>query len=244
MSDKNRNMNDINDQKTAEQQAFSEEIRRRLAEPDSGKPTLDEFKVMVYKDREKRRKKRNALVACIVAAFIVGCLTYDDLVPEVGADKNPKETIKTEDGVIIEDGGWGSSTGEDDVLVIEAWKNVKEVGHIFPEILVPSYVPDGYIFKTLTIDSTDEETITYEYMFEKRNISIEIEINKSKTSIDSLFINDADEVIITHRGRVYLQSEEIKKATILLEDGSLISMWYEVSNNEALKIIDGLEKTY
>ena len=39
MSDKNRNMNDINNQKTAEQQAFSEEIRRRLAEPGSGKPT-------------------------------------------------------------------------------------------------------------------------------------------------------------------------------------------------------------
>ena len=125
MSDKNRNMNDINDQKTAEQQAFSEEIRRHLAEPGSGKPTLDEFKVMVYKDREKRRKKRNALVACIVAAFIVGYLTYDDLVPEVGADKNPKETIQTEDGVIIEDGGYGSSVGDENVWVTEEWNELQ-----------------------------------------------------------------------------------------------------------------------
>ena len=133
MSDKNRNMNDINDQKTAEQQAFSEEIRRRLAEPGSGKPALEEFKLMVYKDRERRRKKRNTLVACLVAAFIVGYLSFDALVPEVGADKNPKETIQTEDGVIIEDGGWGSSTGENDIWKTEDWSEVIKIKEAYYE---------------------------------------------------------------------------------------------------------------
>ncbi|MBR3787077.1 MAG: hypothetical protein IKJ85_01665, partial [Firmicutes bacterium] len=180
MSDKNRNMDDINDQKTidrteqaaldqtAEQQAFSEEIRRRLAAPDSGKPTLEEFKVMVYKDREKRRKKRNALVACIVAAFIVGYLSFDALVPEVGADKNPKETIVTEDGVIIEDGGWGSSEEEDNVWCIYDWSELENVKLAYPMMVVPKYIPKGFVFVKFTLERLDENNIICEYHYNNK----------------------------------------------------------------------------
>lgn len=242
MSDKNRNMNDINDQKTAEQQAFSEEIRRRLAEPGSGKPTLDEFKVMVYKDREKRRKKRNALVACIVAAFIVGYLTYDDLVPEVGADKNPKETIQTEDGVIIEDGGWGSSEEKEGVYIIDNWEHISDAALIEPNILIPEYIPSGYHFEQLTIERFEKDNSTSEYLFANQEENVmEIEIVVFKNDSISTDINNIKQTIESEKGTIYIQGEnKNKRATILMDDGISIYIWGELSDFDILKIVEKL----
>lgn len=239
MSDKNRNMNDINDQKTAEQQAFSKEIRRRLAEPDSGKPTLDEFKVMVYKDREKRRKKRNALVACIVAAFIVGYLTYDDLVPEVGADKNPKETIQTEDGVIIEDGGWESSV-EENIWLINDIEHVKDVKVVYPNIPVPQYVPKGYIFDELKVTTLETKSILANYVFLNKGTDIELEFLIVEEDEDSTNISDVKEGIQTQKGMLYFQEAEHKKATIKLNSGVYLSIWADIDDDEYVKIVNGI----
>ncbi|MBQ3611944.1 MAG: hypothetical protein IJA01_06735 [Firmicutes bacterium] len=239
MSDKNRNMNDINNQKTAEQQAFSEEIRRRLAEPGSGKPTLDEFKVMVYKDREKRRKKRNALVACIVAAFIVGYFTYDDLVPEVGADKNLKETIQTEDGVIIEDGGYGSSVGE--CWIVDDEKELKDAKKVYPQLLIPQYVPNNYLFEQLVIKNIADNDIICEYYYRHaKKEKIEIEILITDGGEGSLSIYDYTSEVMCTKGTIYLQEKE-NKATIHIDDGIVVSIWCNPINKYIIKIVEGLE---
>jgi len=241
MSDEKRNISDINDQKTAEQQAFSEEIRRRLAEPGSGKPTLDEFKVMVYKDREKRRKKRNALVACIVAAFIVGCLTYDDLVPEVGADKNPKETIQTEDGVIIEDGGWGSSTGDGWTITNE--EDIVQAKEMYPQIKMPKYMPKGFEFDKLTITNVVDNNISCKYRyFNKENRTIEIEMVFVQDGEVSLSVDEPYNEITCSKGTLYFQKIEgnNKKATILIDDGIIMSVWYDIATKHIVEIVDGI----
>lgn len=242
MSDKNRNMNDINDQKTAEQQAFSEEIRRRLAEPGSGKPTLDEFKVMVYKDREKRRKKRNALVACIVAAFIVGYLTYDDLVPEVGADKNPKETIQTEDGVIIEDGGYGSSVGEENVWVIEDWEQVEDAKQTYSNFVLPNYTPKGFIFKKLTICSVIADDRVCSFIFENTQKDIiKIEILYVEGGEQSTNIDNISRTIYATHGKVYIHEKEaIKKATTIIGDGMVVRIFGNITDDDLVKIIENM----
>ena len=241
MSDKNRNMNDINDQKTAEQQAFSEEIRRHLAEPGSGKPTLDEFKVMVYKDREKRRKKRNALVACIVAAFIVGFLTFDDLVPEVGADKNPKETIQTEDGVIIEDGGWGSSTGENDIWKTEDWSEVIKIKEECPELIIPYYWPKEYVFKQFVMESIIEGDMICQYIFTNKDEKIlEMEFVIINTEENTTNINNIARVIDTEKGEVYLLKGETKNAVTQTDEGIIVNIWGDIADAELVKIVENL----
>jgi len=241
MSDEKRNISDINDQQTAEQQAFSEEIRRRLAQPGSGKPTLEEFKVMVYKDREKRRKKRNALVVCIVAAFIVGYLAYDDLVPEVGADKNPKETIQTEDGVIIEDGGWGSSTGEDDVWVVTEKGDIPLVKKGIPELVIPRYIPSNYEFIQLEVEMIDNSAITCKYTYEeKHSQQLKIEIHISNTSKNSHEVSKYEKVIKTNQGDVYICEEKNKIATMQIDDGIIINVRANISNEEMIRVFDNL----
>lgn len=257
MSDKNRNMNGINDQKTidrtaqialdqmetqAERDAFSEEIRRRLAQPGSGKPTLDEFKVMVYKDREKRRKKRNALVACLVAAFIVGFLAFDDLVPEVGADKNPKETIVTEDGVIIEDGGYGSAEEADNVWVTEDWEQVEDAKILFPKLLVPEYIPKGYKFDKLKIENFVNNDILCEYYCSNKvGDIIEIEILIIKAGEVRFQVAEITNEISCIKGTIFLQ-EDNKIATIQLDDGIVVNVSSLLNEADIVKVIEGLNE--
>ena len=221
------------------EEAFSEEIKRRLAEPDSGKPSLEEFKLMVYKDRERRRKRRNAAVAGIVVALLAGFFAFDTLVPEVGADKNPKEEIITEDGVIIEDGGYGSSVGEDDVFVINDWEHVIDGKMVTQKLLIPQYIPNGYMFEKLVIESVVEEDILCKYYFsdeKNNNLIIEIFITEGETTYA---IEDVSKRVETPSGTIYWQQQE-KKATIILDGSCMVSVWSDLSENETMKIIEGL----
>ncbi len=254
MSEEMKNMSDINDQQTAdqterqaleqmaEQQAFSEEIRRRLAEPDSGKPTLEEFKVMVYKDREKRRKKRNTMVACVVAAFVVGLFSFEYFVPEVGADKNPKETIKTEDGVIIEDGGWGSSE-ENNAVTIENWNDVSIAKKHYSQMLIPQYIPAEYEFKYVTIENVTEKNIVCKYLFVNNNINdnLEIEIIVTDGGEGTHIINDPIRQLESKKGQIYVVNGQNKIATIQIDDGVLVYIWSNLEDEELLKLVDNLE---
>ena len=242
MSDEMNNMNDIH--KTEDQladQAFSEEIRRKLAEPGSGKPTLEEFKLMVYKDREKRRKKRSAMVACIVIACLAGFFAFDQLVPEVGADKNPKEEIVTEDGVIIEDGGWGSSTGEDDVCIVTDWRMLRAIKEHYPQIIILKYTPKQYEFKKLTIKELQTEAKTFEYIFANKNESIIIETHISEKRLNTFEVSGYTKTIESSKGTIYINDVANKTATIQIDDGIVVNIWCDIDDNEIIKLVNGME---
>lgn len=220
---------------------FSEEIRKALAAPDSKKPTLEEFKLMVYKDREKRRKKRNAAVAGIVVALMAGFFAFDTLVPEVGADKNPKEEIITEDGVIIEDGGYGSSDGEDNIWIIEDWKDIKDVKEIIPQILMPEYVPENYVFEKLIAKRIVENDFTCEYVFYDNGGNVlEIEILFTHGGESAMDVRDVIKKIETNNGDIYVLNGEKKTATMQLDDGTNLIIWGDISEKELIKVINGL----
>lgn len=232
---------ELNNKENMTNQAFSEEIRRKLAEPDSGKPTLEEFKLMVYKDREKRRKKRNTMVACIIAAFLVGFLSFEHLVPEVGADKNPKEEIVTEDGVIIEDGGYGSREEADNVLLINNFNDIEYVKKHYPEVLIPNYIPKGYVFSELKVEGITEKDIICEYTF--------IDSNKAKFEIEVLIIESGElttrvyeeyTCIESQLGSVYFQKNE-NIATMQFDENTIINIWYETSVSEVIKVIEAFK---
>ena len=232
---------EIKREESTSEEAFSEEIRRRLAEPGSGKPSLEEFKLMVYKDRERRRKRRNAAVAGIVVALLAGFFAFDTLVPEVGADKNPKEEIVTEDGVIIEDGGWGSSEEADNtIIVVENWENIKKIKRDYPEIKEPLYLPKGYSFEKLTVQDLQGEDLVYKYTFINDNDKLmEIEIVSIKGGDTAISIDNNCRIIKCSKGNVYIQDEN-KIAIIGTNDGETIYFWNEVDDNEIIKVIDNI----
>lgn len=222
---------------------FEEEIRQELASGQTSKPSLDEFKVLVYKDRAKRRRKRTTIAAGIILALLAGFFALEMCVDDVGADKSPKEEIITEDGVIIEDGGWGSSVGEENVWVTEDWEQVEDAKAIAPEILIPSYVPEGYSFSNGSIEFFESGALQCTYFFHEENgKNIEMEVFVDKGGESSLEIVGYEEIINASDYNIYVRENKKRIATTKLNDGTIITVWCNVSNEEIAKIINGVKR--
>jgi len=222
---------------------FSEEIRAELASGRTKKPTFEEFKEMVEKEKSKRRKKYTAIAACFVAALVVGFFAFDYMACDVGADKNPKEIIQTEDGVIIEDGGWGSSVGEENVWIVKERGQIEDVKQIFPQLLVPQYIPSRYTFSELKIEVLVESDIVYEYQYvDKNNAALEIEILSIAGGTGVTEINDANRMLNSSNGNIYVQGGEAdKRATIEFNGGPVAFIWGSITDSELIKVIEGLK---
>lgn len=218
---------------------FSEEIRAELASGRTKKPTFEEFKEMVEKEKSKRRKKYTAIAACFVTALVVGFFAFDYMACDVGADKNPKEIIQTEDGVIIEDGGYGSSTDEDNVLRITNWSDIDDIKVAVPEIPLVKYIPNGYKFSALSVEIHPNGDVLCKYSFlNKNNEMLEMEsiVMSGEVSLD---ITDVVATRECKKGLIYFQNGSNKIATIQV-DGGVINLIGNISENEAIKIINGI----
>ena len=108
----------------------------------AGNMTPDRLKAMAART-EKRKRRHMRELAGVAALFILvvvgGIMVFNTFTTDVDADKNAKEEIVTEDGVVIEDGGWGSSS--EDNWVITDWAEVKIAKITVPELVVPEYIP-------------------------------------------------------------------------------------------------------
>ena len=132
---------------------ISDVTDRELKDFATGNLTPDELVAMAAAE-ERRRKRRMRRISGIAALFVIvlACgafFVFSTFTTDVDADKNPKEEIVTEDGVIIEDGGWGSSS--EDTWEINNWDEVKSAKAMISELLVPYYIPNGYVFEKLSI---------------------------------------------------------------------------------------------
>lgn len=242
---------------------LSDEVERQLEKNPPAKPSFEEFREMAYRrmknDKEgddaseegdnimpvetkniKRILRTAGVAAGFVMAVLAGMFAMNSLNSEVGADKNPKEEIVTEDGVIIEDGGYGSSDGEDGVYVVTDWEHVKMAKEMYPELMIPEYVPEGYIFKKLNIEKIVKSDMAYEYLFgSAKGDSIEIEITVIEGGEVSNSINNVTRLIEAPAGNIYVQEKE-HKATMYMDGGLTISIWGEISDDDIINIIDSL----
>lgn len=236
-------MTDSNNRNTLKE-AFDAELMKRLEENPPEIPTYEEFSAMVDKslaERRRRRKRIAGIAAGFVVVLLAGILACTNLTTDVDADKNPKEEIITEDGVIIEDGGWGSSDGEDNVRIIADWALVEKEKEIFPELLIPRYIPEGYEFEKLTIESLASSASTCEYLFKNsKNDFIEIEIYAIKSGEESVSVTNVNRQLKTKKGIVYIQEMKIKIATIQIDDGKNVVIWHDLNDQELIKIVEDL----
>lgn len=246
---------------------LNDEIERKLAENPPKMPTLEEFKAMAYerleeKDAENTEaetdtevrtivantrtdKKRKLYIACGAAGFVIAVMicafAINMFTADVGADKNPKDEIITEDGVIIEDGGWGSSEGEDNVWSTTDWEYIEDAKKAAPTVLIPKYVPSGYVFEKVTIITDDIGNATCEFMFFNGNTPLEIEEYIPKNYLDSFKVDKAAREIDCKKGKVYIQEYDNKIATIQMNGGIIFNIWTNASDDEIIKIIEMCE---
>ncbi|MGN0704537.1 MAG: hypothetical protein ACI4LD_08250, partial [Lentihominibacter sp.] len=86
--------------------------------------TVEQLKSMEKECSSRLKRRRLIGAAAVFFVAIAGALIVSVNYPaDVEADKNAPEEIVSEDGVVIEDGGWGSSS--EDTLVITDWDEVK-----------------------------------------------------------------------------------------------------------------------
>lgn len=224
-------------------ECFDAQITKRLKENPPEIPTYEQFSAMIDKDqRARRRHKRRitGIAACFVAAVLIGVFAFGLPGSDVDADNNPKEEITTEDGVIIEDGGWGSSEEEDNVWVTDDWEHVADAKELFPDMLIPKYVPEGYEFEKLTIENYIDEDITCEFVFSnQKNEKLEIEENIIYVGLNTLQISEFSKKISCDAGMIYVQDEN-KIATIQFDDGIIVHIIGEVSEEDLVYIVQKL----
>jgi len=194
----------------------------------------------------KRRylyKLGGGIVAVLVLILIGGAIAFNALSVDVGADKNQKEEIVTEDGVVIEDGGYGAEHDGGDVWSTDVWEDVSTAKELYPELMIPEYVPEGYEFSSLYVEYLNSENIIFKYIFNeaRNNVPLEIEVFIQNTSEISLDMDSVLRTIESSKGKIYIQEFENKIATMQYDDGISVLIRGDISDAETIKIIEGTD---
>ena len=221
----------------------SDATDRELKDFATGNLTLDELVAMAAAE-ERRRKRRMRRISGIAALFVIvlACgafFVFSTFTTDVDADKNPKEEIVTEDGVIIEDGGWGSSS--EDTWEINNWDEVKSAKAMISELLVPYYIPNGYVFEKLSIVEIGK-MLKIEYYF-KNDIQDELIIQEyiQNENLDVTYVTES-RVIDSNKGAIYIvESGEIKNATVYMNDGTSIYIWTKINDEQIVQLVDQMK---
>lgn len=194
------------------------------------------------KANEKVRKKKRlgyiAVAAVLIVAFVVMGVKFGDSILHVDADRNGKEEILTDEGVIVEDKGWGSS-GEAG-LVITDWEEIYIAKEHVEDLLVPGYIPKGYEFEELKIENVDGGN-TCTFTFSNKTNVMEVRQYNSVANMRSLEMGYVEEKVTSKKGNVYIRRyDENKIATIRTNDGMTIELDSNLKENEIVKIIENL----
>lgn len=182
-------------------------------------------------------RRISGIAALFVIVLACGAFfVFSTFTTDVDADKNPKEEIVTEDGVIIEDGGWGSSS--EDTWEITDWNEVSAMKATIPELVIPEYIPEGYEFKKLTITEI-EKMISAEYIFinnEKDEVRMQQYINNE--NLENIYMADS-RILNSNKGTIYVtETSEIKNATAYMNDGTIVYIWSNLTDEQIVRIVD------
>lgn len=207
--------------------------------------TPDRLKAMAART-EKRKRRHMRELAGVAALFILvvvgGIMVFNTFTTDVDADKNAKEEIVTEDGVVIEDGGWGSSS--EDNWVITDWAEVKIAKKTISDLLIPEYIPNSYDFQELNIEYLDGDNSLCTYVFKSKEKKDEIKINQfiQSSGLNYFEVNGEQTILSGEKGDIYIDnSGENKKATMQIDGSIIIDVWCNLNNNEIIEVMDGLE---
>lgn len=238
-------MSERNNSEKSLREIIGEALERDAADATPSPMSYREFQSMISGSTQVKRKKRRQRIAGFAALFVIAlvsaALVFHAFTDDVGANKNAPEEIITEDGVVIEDKGWGSS-GED-CWTITSWDEVETAKATFPDLMIPQYIPEGYEFEELTVEYTEIGSETYEYMFlNEQGEAIEIEISYINENETAINIDDILIILASKKGEVYVQEEDnIRIATIQMDDGISIRIWSNLSDENIVQLIDNFK---
>ncbi len=220
--------------------ATDEELRKYH----TGTLTPEELNAAVEKSRRAGRRRMlrrlTAVAALLVIAVAGAFFAFENFTTNVDADKNAKEEIVTEDGVVIEDGGWGGKYEQS--WEVTDWNEVIAVKASIPQLLIPRYIPEGYNFSQLVINELDNIKVM-EYLFknnENKELIIQQNVQGENTSYTQ--IHESDKTVYSEKGIIYFfENPDINNAIIQIDDSIMIYIWAKLDDTEIVKIVEGIE---
>lgn len=211
----------------------------------TGTLTPEELRSAVDKERRagRRRMLRRLTAAAALLMLVVAAtvFAFENFTTDVDADKNAKEEIVTEDGVVIEDGGWGSDSSDSGWETTD-WNEVIAMKATIQQLMVPKYIPKNYKFSKLVISEMGNTRII-DYLFSNyENEELVIQQHIQDEHLESIGIYENFVQVESNKGIIYVnKNSDINNATIQIDDGIIIRIWTKLSENEIKMIIEGID---
>lgn len=211
--------------------------------------TIDQLKALEQADRKKRNQKKAKFIGIAAALILVcGVAAYaagPELAVPVEADKNTEQSVEEGDGVvIINEGG---AEGEGAVTTIEKdWDKVADKRKDFPDLIIPTYVPDGYEFVQLEIEQYVDMGYKATYTYQKQKINLQLEENVYQNQGESApTLAGIGRKLDTKHGSGFILDDKntnLRAVTIYWADKNFIVRG-SINENEKkyIRIIDGID---
>lgn len=248
--DHNREQNEAMENKAA--QKLAEALGEDIGEIPEVSITAEELKKLEQADRKKRNRKRASIVG-IAAALILVCgvaayAAWPKIAVPVDADKNNEQSVEEENGVVVinENGAEGESAV---TRTEKNWDKVADVRKDFPELVIPSYVPEGYEFVELKIEQYENMGYRAIYEFQKKDYTLRIEDSTYQEQGENApILTGKERTVDTKKGKGYILDEKnghVYMLMLTLDQGGktlcVSSHSGAISEEEYIKIVNEID---
>lgn len=160
--------------------------------------------------QKRQLRRRYAMIACTV--FVCACaaalalhLTLLSGTSVSIAGKSGDSINETEGGAVIKDNQADIDENMGTVkITIDDWDQVEDSKKEYPDMLVPGYVPEGYVFEKLVIEGN---ALTEKYRFLYKQEEEELEIMESVNAEETAVFN-YDKSIELNGSQVLINKKE------------------------------------
>lgn len=226
---------------------LAQAVAEELGEIPEVSITIEELKALERADRKKRNRKKVKVVGIAAALLLVcGVAAYaalpDNLITPVDADKNTSQSVQEESGIVIIDEG--SAKGEGTATDIEKnWEKVVNKRKEFPDLMIPTYVPDGYEFVQLEIEEYASVGYQATYKYRKGTLELRIEEKRYEEGENAQTLTKTDNILNTQWGKGYIldgNDDKIFMAGVHWNNKTL-NVCGTIDKAECIKIINNID---
>ncbi len=216
-------------------------ISEMLRDVQSSK-TLSPEQLELWVAEDKAKKKRGfkysmSIVCCCVLVLgvsIYGVGRFMNIGPFVataGEDDKGK-VVNVLDKKQIHDGDKNISAEQ---IVYDSWESIAKAKKKFPDLVIPTYIPEEFEFCELTV--TDENNIT-QYLY--RWISGKEEVRLRQYVAGDNAFSYGTRTLKTKNGTVFVRENDIKIALYFFDDCE-VSIIGNCQDEDICRIIEGLQ---
>lgn len=210
--------------------------------------TIEELKALERADRKKRNRKKAKIVGVAAALLIVcGVAAYaawpGNLATPVDADKNTSQSVQEENGnVIINENG---AEGKGATIYTESnWDKVADMRKKFPDLIIPTYVPEGYEFTELEVEQYISIGYKVTYKYQKGNSELQIEEKTyEKQGEHASILEGKERELKTKKGKCYILAGNNGRDLIakIYSNNKELSVSGSIDEKECVKIVEKID---